>query len=114
MYGRFNFGHALFKSGMPRLSRGKMKRILVRITLAATSAALVVVSGFSANAATIQSQSLISSGGVATPAKICGYPDNPNRSCEWWPGVDGCYQIFQSNAPDWQKIACAAAGFSRK
>lgn len=90
-----------------------MKRILVRTSLVVTSAALVLFSGFSANAATLQSSPL-SPGGLATPAKICGYPDNPNRSCDWWPGTDTCYQIFQTNAPDWQKMACAAAGFSRK
>lgn len=87
-----------------------MKRILVRMSLVVASAALVLVSGFSANAATLQSSSL-SPGGLATPAKICGYPDNPNRSCEWWPGTDACYQIFQSNAPDWQKMACLVCGF---
>lgn len=49
-----------------------------------------------------------------SPMKICGYPDNPNRSCEWYESADTCFHIFETDAPAWQKMACAAAGFSKK
>lgn len=89
------------------------KKFFVRSAIAVASAALFLMSSFSANAATAQS-TLLNPGGAATPAKVCGYPDNPDRSCEWWANKDTCYLIFQSNAPDWQKMACLYAGFSRR
>lgn len=111
----FNFVAKLMKINyqiVRRQNHMSMKTILARTSLVFASTALLLASGFGANAAT--PSSLLDSGNIAKPAKICGYPDNPDRSCEWWANTDTCYQIGQSNAPQWQKLACFYAGFSRK
>lgn len=54
----------------------------------------------------------LNSTSVASPMFICGYPDNPDGTCGWWPNALACHAIAVDGGADWQRYKCAVAGFT--
>lgn len=46
-----------------------------------------------------------------SPMGICGYPDNPNGTCDWWASQTACQDIA-SYGEGWQIMACSAGGWT--